>query len=123
MKKKLINKLKSQGGETLAEVLIALLISALALTMLAGIISASGKIVLGSMDKMKTYLSAENQIVSYDAEDPVSSAEGTLTLYIKKNGSDTKCKLTEQNAGTDVDIVFYKSDVLGKIPVVSYKVK
>lgn len=123
MKKKMLNKLKSQGGETLAEVLIALLISALALTMLAGIISASGKIVLGSMDKMKTYLQAENQIVSYDAEDPVSSAEGTITLHIKKNGADATYRLTEQNTGTAVDIVFYKSDVLGKIPVVSYKVK
>ena len=124
MKKKVLKKLKSRGGETIAEVLVALLISALGLTMLAGVISASGRIVLGSMDKMGKYVSSENQIVSYTAGDPVSSSEGTATLSLKKtDGSESAWKLTDQTTDTAIKVIFYSTKVLGNKPVVSYRVK
>lgn len=49
------NKLRSQAGETIAEVLVSLLISALALTMLASMITATVSMVTRSKEKMKEY--------------------------------------------------------------------
>ena len=53
------DKLKSQAGETLSEVLIALLISALALTILANMISASTRMVMNSRERLEEYYAAE----------------------------------------------------------------
>ncbi len=116
MKKKVLKKLKSRGGETLAEVLIALLISALALTMLAGMVSVSGNLVLNSMDRMEEYVAAENDIVSYTASD---SAVGSITLNMTGSGD---LKITEK-CDVSLPVSFYKSRVIGKVAVVSYKVK
>lgn len=55
MKRYLKKRLRSQKGETIAEVLIAMLISALALTMLAVMISSTLSMVSRSKDKMDEY--------------------------------------------------------------------
>lgn len=55
MRKKWIQKLRSKAGETIGETLIATLIAALALTMLAGAIGSSAKIINGSRDAMQSY--------------------------------------------------------------------
>ena len=44
-----LRKLHSKAGETIAETLVALLISALALVMLAGALSAAAKVITTSM--------------------------------------------------------------------------
>ena len=54
-------KLKSRAGETLSEVLIALLIAALALTILANMISASSKMVLDSRSSLEKYYQAQGE--------------------------------------------------------------
>ena len=48
-------KLKSCAGESLAETLVAVLVIALALTMLAGMITATTNIVTKSRNKMNDY--------------------------------------------------------------------
>ena len=48
MKKRALRKLKSRSGETLAETLVSVLISALALVMLAGAIGAAKNIIANS---------------------------------------------------------------------------
>ncbi|MBR6220466.1 MAG: hypothetical protein IKQ80_07880 [Clostridia bacterium] len=53
--KKLMSKLRSAAGETIGETLVALLISALALTMLAGAIGAANNIVTRSNKAMNDY--------------------------------------------------------------------
>ena len=62
--KKIRSKLQSKRGESLSEVLIALLISALALTILASMISASSNIVMTSRRALENYYSAAPQAVS-----------------------------------------------------------
>ena len=53
--KKMMKKLKSQAGETIAEVLIALLISTIALLMLATMINSSANSIQKSRDILESY--------------------------------------------------------------------
>lgn len=65
MKKHVLKKLCSPAGESIGETLIALLISALALLMLAGAVSSAGKIVTRNKSAMETYYSTgQGQIKS-----------------------------------------------------------
>lgn len=63
------NKLKSQRGETLAEVLIAVLVSSLGLTLLASMIAYSGDIIERSKKYYKAYVDRENALVTESAGD------------------------------------------------------
>ncbi len=58
MKKSMIEKLKKNTGETIAEVLIALLISTIGLLMLATMISSSGNSISRSRTLLENYYSA-----------------------------------------------------------------
>ena len=53
MHKRIIKKVKSRAGETIAEVLVALLISSVALVMLAGMIASTTSMVTQSKSKME----------------------------------------------------------------------
>ena len=66
MRKRVKQRLCSQNGETIAEVLIALLISALALTMLAQMIGSSTGIILRSEKSMEEYYTAVNPLSERD---------------------------------------------------------
>lgn len=80
------NKLRSQAGETIAEVLVAMLISALALTMLASMITATVSMVTRSKEKMKEYY--ENgeslELMSADPETINVTMSGTGLLVSAK---------------------------------------
>lgn len=80
LKKRITAKLKGNAGESLAEVLISLLIAALALTMLASVISTSARIITKSKATMKDY---------YDASDELVEGAGTNTK-ISNIGSDSE---------------------------------
>lgn len=79
MKKRWIRKLRGKTGETIAETLIATLIAALALTMLAGAIGASARMVTGTRTTMQKYRSQELDLVKSGWEDEMVTALGTLT--------------------------------------------
>ena len=68
--KKMCRVMKSQAGETIAEVLIALLISTLALTMLAAMISSSSSMIQKSSHILEEYY--ENS--------PRTSSDGSVTI-------------------------------------------
>ena len=51
----MLKKLRSTAGESIGETLIALLISALALVMLAGAVSSASNIITRSNDAMNDY--------------------------------------------------------------------
>jgi len=55
MRKRIRSKIKSCAGESIGETLIALLISALALMMLAGAVSSAAKIVTRNKTAMEEY--------------------------------------------------------------------
>ena len=55
MRKAAAKKLRSRAGETIGETLVALLISSLALLMLAGAVSAASRAVQQSKTKIEEY--------------------------------------------------------------------
>jgi hypothetical protein len=76
--KKLKHKLLNNTGETIAETLVALLISALALVMLAGAISSTAKMITTSDKKMGEYYSKDATLVSQSGTDNLTvSIAGT----------------------------------------------
>ena len=62
MRKRTSIKLRSQAGETIAEVLVALLISSVALIMLASMISATSSMVTRSKTAMEAYYEANESL-------------------------------------------------------------
>lgn len=75
MKGKVFKKLRSRAGESIGETLIALLISALALLMLAGAVSSASRIVTRNKTAMEYYYGtkqAEVKAVWYGNNDIVN---------------------------------------------------
>lgn len=83
MRKKIAAKLRGRAGESLSETLIALLISALALIMLAGAVSAAGNMVTRSKEAMDEYLAADAKL----ADRTANSSSGSVTLTVDGENS------------------------------------
>ena len=65
MKNMVQNKLKSNSGESIAEVLVAVLISAFALLILAGTVNTASNMITKSQESMKEfYLESNEKAVS-----------------------------------------------------------
>jgi len=62
MLKRTMKKLRSCAGESIGETLIALLISALALLMLAGAVSSASKIVTRNKAAMEKYFGTDEEM-------------------------------------------------------------
>ena len=113
-------KLRGRNGESLSETLLALLISALALTMLAGAISSAANVITRGNEQMTDYYAADVAVAKHD---------GT-NLYTNKNGDELNIKgsvtvkLTAQG-GTiplkEYEAVYYENQAFASIPVVSYE--
>jgi len=107
MKKKALNKLRSRAGETIAETLISVLIGALALTMLAGAISAASNMITKSETVMKTY---------YESNEALGNpAKGGMTVALD-SGS---VKLFPDTTNIVVDWDY--NGTFANTPVVAYK--
>lgn len=81
MRNRLISKIQNQIGESISEVLIALLISSIALVMLASMISATNSMVGKSKSKMEEYYSQNENL------EQISAAHGsasTVTISIRE---------------------------------------
>ena len=76
MKKNIWGKLSSQAGESIAETLLALLISALALLMLSGAVSAGMRMVTSSSQLMQKYYDGNNSLVKREG----TSVEYNITV-------------------------------------------
>ena len=68
MRKSAIYKIRSIRGESIGETLVALLITALALMMLAGAIGSAAKIVTRNKAAMEEYYVGENGSASQQSE-------------------------------------------------------
>lgn len=77
-----LRKLKSRAGESLAEVLIAVLVAAIGITMLATMISAGSKITADSGRRDDKYYGGNNLLEMGIADDQwdVTSGSGTVTV-------------------------------------------
>ena len=120
IKRKVNNKLKSKAGESIAETLVALLISALALVMLAGAVTASANIIMLSREKLGRYYDANEYVaklsgvIPSDKSDDVGKTDsGSVTLTMGE-GDDAK-------SVTYNSLTIYENKVFSKNPVKAYK--
>lgn len=103
---KIRTKLRSPRGETLGEVLVALLVAALAITMLAGAIGVSTRLVINSKEKMTEY---------YNKNSAISDGIGTSDEGSVSFGT---TKLIDNNI--EVSVKFYTNDTFEANSVVAY---
>lgn len=100
-KRYVMKKVKDTSGETLIEVLAALLISALAILMLGQAVGSSVRMIRNSEDFMNEYYTANN-VLAVRAGGAAGSAEVVITVegepvsdelwvdyYVNEIGSDT----------------------------------
>lgn len=117
MKDGIIKKIKNNAGETIGETLIALLIAALALTMLAGALSSATSIILRGKTAMQEYYEANNRL----AERIDAAKTGTLTVTIAdKAGALGSSSSEDEIEMTVEDVPYYSNDELGSAPVIYY---
>ena len=120
MKKRIIQKLSKKAGESIAETLVALLISSLALLMLAGAIQSSAKIITQSKKKMEDYYAA-NKTVEMRTE----SGKGSIYVALEQVDAKETIMLTTDSASGDRSyrpLNYYVNRTLGEKPVISYGV-
>ena len=110
MKKRIAHIITSQKGESIAETLVALLISSLALVMLAGAITTTTRIVTSSQEKIKAYNEANNNLIDKDSS--ASTGSGDLTLKYNSTPSRT--------IETYEDIPYYYHDEFDGKKIVTY---
>ena len=116
LRERTAGKLLRGRGESITEVLVALLISAIALLMLAGMISSSSKMLFESERNIKSYVEGENLL----ADQGASSLTGSVSV---KDESGTLWRLTDEHGSTGIDVLYFENRTLGKMSVVSYRVK
>ena len=104
---RIMKKINSQAGETIAEVLVALLISSVALVMLAGMIASTTNLVTRSKSKMEAYYKANERLEKQD-----ETADVSFSIQISDEDNTVISVQT-------VNIPGFKNEVLGK-PVYAY---
>lgn len=105
---KSLQKCRDRRGESIAEALIALLISCIGLMMLAGLISSSGRMISQSSKTLETYYAAGNQL-----EEKAEGGGVPFTMVLK----DSARILPDET----FSVRGYVNDTLGRHPVVSYR--
>lgn len=109
--KKLKQKLRSRAGESISETLVAVLISALALVMLAGAMSAATSVVNRSRDKLNEYYNGNETMME-------SGTELTQGITITEDNTEGSISLEVK-----CDIVYYTNEAFGDKPVIAYEIK
>ncbi len=101
-------KIRSERGESLAEVLVAILFSALALVLLASMITTSTRIISASRDRMNSYY-AQNAALSGQSvglDDTVTT--GTANVDISEDILSQGESVTVSYRSIDAGITSYR---------------
>lgn len=106
---KLKQKVCSRAGESIAETMVALLIAALALTMLAGAVTSASKMINTGRERLDNYYTQTNEMVTFT--DGRTMVNG---ITIKGSGGS---KFSQDS----YTIVYVKNSAFSGTPVVSYK--
>ena len=114
--KKIGNKLKSRSGESIAEVLIAVLVAAVGLVLLAGMIGSTTHLVKESEDLIGDYVDADRALVERSGE---SGLSGNVVI---KSGV-REVKLSDDALSASIPVVYYKNSGITTRDIISYKVK
>jgi Tfp pilus assembly protein PilV len=110
LKSTVLSKLQSSAGEALAEVLVAILIAALALTMLASAITSTTKMVNQSKVKMEAYYAENDSMAIQDQEE----AAGQLTVTL------TEGETPRTLNGEAIKANYCMNTMVGRTKVISY---
>lgn len=108
IRKRAVSRMGSRAGESIAETLIALLISTVALMMLAGMISTGTHLITRSRQTLRTYYSENNRL-----EQKEDGAAGSLRISLKFKEGDIPEDSTEA--------VYYENTTIGRKSVMSYR--
>lgn len=114
MKKLIVRKLKNRKGESIGEVLVSLLIAALALVMLASMITSSSRMIQASKVKIQEYYVANNAL-----ETRTGTTSGSGTISVKVGAASVKFNVND-TAGPSVSY-FKNAKAPSGTQVVSYK--
>lgn len=98
----LLKKLKNSNGESISETLVALLISSLALVMLAGAMTAALRVVTTGREKIDAY---------YESSESTTSGSGSVTL------KDESRVILDQT----LNVTYQINDEFDSTPVISYE--
>ena len=109
--RKCLQKLRKNNGESIGEVLVALLISVLSMTLLASMIAASVSLTRSSKEKLSDYYAAQNTLENKTA----ASVDGSVT-FTDNSGN---VKLTDG----DIEISIRNNGQDGKEEILSYAKK
>ena len=110
-------KIRCTKGESLAETLVALLIALLGLTILAGMINSSSKLILSSNKVIQEYAEAENML----AQKTGSGDTGSVSIIVKGH-PEQPLILTPDPGDTNTNIyVSYYEVKMGNYDIISFK--
>ena len=115
MRKRIKRRLRSQNGETIAEVLIALLISAIALMMLAQMVGNSTGLIVRSEETMDEYYEAVNPLADRNAADKTGMVTFSCVNMKPFESLSVKYTVCEKKMG-DKELVAFYYDKSGVMP-------
>ena len=114
-----IGKIKSQVGESIGEVLVALLISSIGLTLLAMMVSSSSRMVERSKSTVHEYVLQSNAL----EDQSETGTPGTLSFSCDLSETDDSgsIKNITDDSSNPINIKYYINEVIGSQKVISYK--
>ena len=115
-----VRRTRSRAGETLTETLVALLIAAIAITMLASMIMTSRSLIDSSKKLFEAYY-AQNNVLS---EHPSSGGTAATAALSDTSTSDAIQLVYDSTGKTTVDVNVYENDKApDSTPVTAYQYK
>ena len=103
-----MKKLRQKTGETIAETLVALLVSSIGLLMLAGMLNGSTMMIVRTRKTVGSYYAGNNKL-----EEKSGDPSGTVNMVFR----DEEGKIREEA----FPVVYYVNRTIGKRPVISYR--
>ena len=106
--RKTTGKRNNQRGETIAEVLVALLISSMGMLLLAGMVFASNQMIAKSRESISAYTQMENTL---SARDSAEGGNGSVSFKVaeEEKPEETPKRLTDSSS-EEINVVYYMNE-------------
>ena len=120
--KKLRGLLASRRGESLVEVLVSIVISGLAILMLATAIASAVNVITMNRNFTDDYFAVSNAVVMADATDEAKKGSGTVSLtWTPDVGTGVPVALEQGKSSLEVN--YTVSEAVSGEPIASYEKK
>ncbi len=119
MFRKLKFKLRGKRGESLTEVLIAVLISSIALVMLASMIATTQRIVTRTKASTEEYVTGNNKLVEKEETSKIGTGNVQFVAGVDKS-SYYLTQLTD-NTAQNIPVQYYVNSALKNVLVAAYE--